>query len=93
MACLAGSDETSGATMLAYKASEQLRKVADYDNDIDDYYKRITDLYYELKSLESDIESTAESSDLDPERLYEVQSRLSEIQRICRKYYKRYITT
>ncbi len=86
LACLAGSDETSGATMLSYKASEQLRKVADYDGDIEDYYKRITDLYYELKSLESDIESKAESSDLDPERLYEVQSRLSEIQRICRKY-------
>ena len=86
LSCLMGSDEASGATMLAYKASEQLRKVADYDNNIDDYYKRITDLYYELKSLESDIEATAESSDLDPERLYEVQSRLSEIQRICRKY-------
>ena len=86
LSCLMGSDEASGATMLAYKASEQLRKVADYDNNIDDYYKRITDLYYELKSLESDIEATAESSDLDPERLFEVQSRLSEIQRICRKY-------
>ncbi len=86
LSCLTGSEETSGATMLAYRASEQLRKVADYDCDIDNYYKRITDLYYELKSLESDIEATAENSDLDPEKLYEVQSRLSEIQRICRKY-------
>lgn len=86
LSCLSGSDDVSGATMLAYKASELLRKVVDYDNNIDEYYKRITDLYYELKSLESDIESTAESSDLDPERLYEIQSRLSDIQKICRKY-------
>jgi DNA repair protein RecN (Recombination protein N) len=86
LVCLTGSDEALGATMLAYKASEQLRKVSEFDNELEDYYKRITDLYYELKALETDIESTAESSDLDPERLYEVQSRLSDIQRICRKY-------
>ena len=86
LSCLTGSEETSGATMLAYRASEALRKVADYDSDIDGYYKRATDLYYELKSLESDIEATAENSDLDPEKLYEIQSRLSEIQRVCRKY-------
>jgi DNA repair protein RecN (Recombination protein N) len=86
LACLAGSDEVSGATMLSYKASEMLRKVADYDSEIEDYYKRITDLYYELKSLESDIEAKAENSDLDPEKLFEIQSRLSDIQRISRKY-------
>ena len=85
-ACLSGSDDISGATMLTYKASELLRKVADYDSELDNYYKRLTDLYYELKSIESDIEAKAENSDLDPEKLYEIQTRLSEIQRICRKY-------
>ena len=86
LACFAGSDELSGATMLAYKASELLRKVADYDNDLNDYYNRANNLYYELKALESDIESSAESTELDPEKLYETQSRLASIQKICRKY-------
>ncbi len=86
LACFAGSDEIAGATMLAYRASEQLRKVADYDSALNDYYNRATNLYYDLKSLEADVEATAEDSDLDPEKLYEIQSRLADIQKICRKY-------
>lgn len=86
LACFAGSDELAGATMLSYKASEALRKVADYDESLNDYYTRANNLYYELKALESDLEASAENSDLDPEKLYETQSRLAAIQKICRKY-------
>lgn len=86
LSCFQGSDEITGATMLAYKASEMLRKVSSYDKNLEEYYNRATNLYYELKSLESDLEAEAENSDLDPEKLYEIQSRLAEIQKICRKY-------
>lgn len=83
---LQGADDVAGATSMVYRTSEMLRKVADYSVELADYYGRANNLYYELKSLESDIEATAEMSDLDPEKLYEIQSRLAEIQRVCRKY-------
>lgn len=86
LGCLSGSDEVPGVVTQTYRAAESLRKVSDFDSELCDYYNRINNLYYELKSLESDIEATAENSDLDPEKLYEVQSRLADIQRVCRKY-------
>ncbi len=84
---LSGADETIGATMQSYRASEQLRKIASYDSRLEECFERSSNLYYELKALETDLEAMAESTDLDPERLQKVQERLALISKTCRKYH------
>lgn len=83
---LAGSEEIIGATMQTYKTSEHLKRIASFDNQVEDLYQRANGLYYELKALENNLAEIAQSTDLDPERLFQVQSRLSEISRVCRKH-------
>ena len=83
---LAGSEEASGATSQVFKSSENLKRISQYDKAIDGLYQRLNGAYYELKALESDIEELADSTGLDPEKLYQIQSRLSDISRICRKH-------
>ena len=84
---LSGMDDTIGATMQSYRVSEQLRKIAGYDAKLEECFERSNNLYYELKALEGDLETMAESTDLDPERLQKVQERLTLISKTCRKYH------
>ena len=86
MGILTGSEEQTGATMQAYRTAEQLKKIAGLDTGFEDAYQRCSNAYYELKALESDLEAFAESTDLDPERLNQVQERLTTMSRACRKY-------
>ena len=83
---LTGTDEQTGATMQCYRTLEQLKKIAGFDNRFAEFYQRSSNFYYELKALEKDLEAMAESTDLDPERLQQVQERLTAISRACRKY-------
>ena len=83
---LSGTDEGVGATMQSYRISEQLKKIAGYDTKLEDCFQRSSNLYYELKALEKDLEAMAESTDLDPERLQQVQERLMAFSKACRKY-------
>lgn len=85
-ALLSGNEETSGATSQVFKAADNLKRISQYDKGIDELYQRINGAYYDLKALEADIEELADSTGLDPERLYQIQSRLSDISRICRKH-------
>jgi DNA repair protein RecN (Recombination protein N) len=86
VALLSGSEETSGATSQVFKAADNLKRISQYDKAIDELYQRMNGAYYELKALETDIEELAENTGLDPERLYQIQSRLSDISRVCRKH-------
>lgn len=83
---LSGTDEGVGATMQSYRISEQLKKIAGYDTKLEDCFQRSSNLYYELKALEKDLEAMAESTDLDPERLQQVQERLMAFSKACRKH-------
>lgn len=83
---LSGTDEQVGATMQSYRVSEQLKKIAGFDPRFEEYFQRANGMYFELKALENDLEAMAESTDLDPERLQQVQERLTLISRTCRKY-------
>ncbi|EKD81378.1 MAG: hypothetical protein ACD_39C01836G0001, partial [uncultured bacterium] len=83
---LAGGEENSGATSQVFKSAENLKRISQYDKTIDELYQRLNGTYYELKALEADIENLADSTGLDPEKLYQVQSRLSDISRVCRKH-------
>jgi DNA repair protein RecN (Recombination protein N) len=83
---LAGSEEASGATSQVFRAADNLKRISLYDKAIDELYQRVNGAYYDLKALETDIEELADSNGLDPERLYQIQSRLSDISRICRKH-------
>lgn len=83
---LTGADEVAGATLLLFKAAENLKRIAEFDPKIDNLYQRLYNTYYELKSFESELEALTETIDLDSEHLNRVQSRLSEISRVCRKY-------
>jgi DNA repair protein RecN (Recombination protein N) len=84
---LEGEEEISGATPLCYKVYDFLRKVEDYDEQMKDASERALSLFHELQALGSDLCAIADSTDLDPDRLYDVQARLSDISRACRKYH------
>jgi len=86
VALLSGSEESSGATSQVFKAADNLKRISQYDKAIDELYQRMNGAYYELKALETDIEELAENTGLDPEKLYQIQSRLSDVSRICRKH-------
>ncbi|MDD2624585.1 MAG: DNA repair protein RecN [Candidatus Riflebacteria bacterium] len=79
------NEEESGAVTKLYKAFESLRKISDFDNSLTELSERTGSLYYELKALQTDLEYKADETDLNPDRLYEVQARLTDISRVCRK--------
>ncbi|HNW11805.1 MAG TPA: DNA repair protein RecN [Candidatus Rifleibacterium sp.] len=83
---LSGTDEGVGATMQSYRISEQLKKISGYDTRLEESFQRANNLYFELKALEKDLEAMAESTDLDPERLQQVQERLMAFSKACRKH-------
>ena len=83
---LSGSEESAGATSQIFKASDNLKRISQYDKTIDELYHRLNGAYYELKALETDLETLADNTALDPEKLYQIQSRLSEMSRVCRKH-------
>ncbi len=85
-ALLSGTEEVSGATSQLFKAADNLKRISEYDKKIEELYQRMNGSYYDLKALESDIEDFAEKTSLDPERLYQIQSRLSDLSRISRKH-------
>ncbi|MDD3146727.1 MAG: DNA repair protein RecN [Candidatus Riflebacteria bacterium] len=83
---LSGTEEQAGATRQSFRAGEQLKKIAAFDSNFEECFQRASGLYYELKALEADLESMAENTGLDPERLQQVQERLAVISKTCRKY-------
>lgn len=83
---LNGGDDNSGATSMSFKAAECLRRISAYDSRIARAEARAESIFHELRDLESELTDLAESTDLDPDRLYQVQARLSDISRTCRKY-------
>lgn len=82
---LSDNEDEGGAVSKLYKAFESLRKISDYDKTLNDLSERTGSLYYELKALQTDLEYKADETDLNPDRLYEVQARLADISRVCRK--------
>lgn len=83
---LEGTEEVRGAVSLLKKASDFLGQTGEYEDAAKPMIDRAKDLFYEAQALESDVAQLAETIDLDPERLYEVQARLAEISRACRKH-------
>lgn len=83
---LGGSDEIPGARALLRKVSDSLRKVAEFDPEVAKISDRANSIFFEVDAMERDINATAESTDLDPDKLYEVQARLADISRACRKF-------
>ncbi len=83
---LNGGDDNSGATSMSFKAAECLRRISAYDSRIARAEARAESIFHELRDLESELTDLAESTDLDPDRLYQIQARLSDISRTCRKY-------
>jgi DNA repair protein RecN (Recombination protein N) len=83
---LSGEDDMHGATSLSYKAAECLRRISEYGPRFEEAEKRASSIFHELQDLESELNDLAESTDLDPDRLYDIQARLSDISRCCRKH-------
>lgn len=83
---ISGSDDSQGIIAQMYRASDSLKRISQYDNRIEELFQRSNGLYYELKALESDIEGLAADTDLDPEKLNQIQARLADFSRVCRKY-------
>jgi DNA repair protein RecN (Recombination protein N) len=83
---LSGLNEQAGAASLCFKAADCLKKISEFDADIEACASRANSIYHELQDLEAELNSIAETTDMDPDKLYDIQARLSELSRTCRKY-------
>lgn len=83
---LSGEEDVPGATSRCFKAADNLRKISEFDPKIAKAEERAMGLFHELQDLEAELSIVAEDTDLDPDKLYVIQARLSEISRVCRKF-------
>ncbi len=86
VSALTGDGEIPGASSMVFKSVDFLRKISNFDPRLERPFERLNELYYELNDLESEVTALSEEFDLNPDKIYEVQSRLTDISRACRKY-------
>lgn len=83
---LSGADEVSGISELTYKAIEALNNISQYDTRFETILERLNNTYYDMREVESELENISDETILNPDQLYEIQARLSDISRACRKH-------
>ena len=81
-----GNEDSNGASSLLHQASDLLKKITKFDSRIDHTAEKIEAIYFELEAIETDLYNLAEETELDPDKLYQIQARLSDFSRACRKY-------
>lgn len=63
-----------------------LHQLAKVDSNMQQFYERVNSAVVELEDLVNELESYAESTDYDPERIQEVQARVDLIYRLQKKH-------
>lgn len=75
-----------GVVPLAKKAAHNLSSAKDSDAVLEEYAKRMEDAYYELDDISASVESYLSKLVFNPQRVEEVQERLSLIYKLTKKY-------
>ncbi len=82
---LYGKDESASA--LVSEASDGLKTLADYLPEAEELYSRLENIRFELEDIADSVTAYTEDPEGDPQRaLDEIESRLSLISSLCRKY-------
>ena len=71
---------------LISNAISELNKVSEYDDRIEDLINRLDSAKIDLKDVAATVEEIADESEFDPERLAQIEERISQIRLIKRKY-------
>lgn len=79
--------EYGGAVAMVYEALETLKSIAHRDSSLEELAKGLQDAYYTLEDTKEEMLSYKESIDVDPYRLEELETRLSEIKKAEKKYH------
>lgn len=84
---LAGGERSSfNVRELLARAAGGLRKMASHDETLAETAKRLESLAYETEDVAAELARYRESLDTEPARLEELESRLSLLRDMCRKY-------
>ncbi|MBQ2763681.1 MAG: DNA repair protein RecN [Firmicutes bacterium] len=83
---LNGSDG-EGAVDLLYQAVNSLGRIADKDSSVEKLVSTLNDVYYSLEDIREEILAYRDNIDVDPYRLEELETRLSEIKKAEKKYH------
>lgn len=75
-----------GIVPLAKKAAHNLSSAKEGDAALEEYAKRMEDAYYELDDISSSVDSYLSKLVFNPQRVEEVQERLSLIYKLTKKY-------
>ncbi len=75
-----------GMITLAKRAAHNLSSAKTADSSLEEYAKRMDTVYYELDDIGSSLESYLSNLVFNPERVEEVQERLSLIYKLTKKY-------
>lgn len=80
-------DDKEGAVDLVYQAVQSLGRIAEKDSSVDALMKSLNDAYYALEDMREEITAYRDHIDVDPYRLEELETRLSEIKKAEKKYH------
>lgn len=80
-------DDKEGAVDLVYQAVQSLGRIAEKDSSVDVLMKSLNDAYYALEDMREEITAYRDHIDVDPYRLEELETRLSEIKKAEKKYH------
>lgn len=80
------NDDTSGVVTLLQKASESLRKAAEYNPAYGDLAERSKSCYIEVKDIANEVESEKDSISYDPLELQKTEERLDTIYSLEKKH-------
>lgn len=67
-------------------AQQSLQQGKSYDEDISEYAEELTNYYYNIEELSFSLRHFRDTLEYNPNRLNEIESRLSEINRLKKKY-------
>ena len=68
------------------EASNKINKISGYASDIDDLYQRMISSKIELDDIASELQARIESTELNPEKLQELNERFDLLHRLLRKH-------
>ncbi|MBQ9993810.1 MAG: AAA family ATPase, partial [Clostridia bacterium] len=85
-AYLGGDDDSMGAVSSVQQASSMMDSISDVFAEIAPLSSRITELSYEIEDIASELCDMLQSMEYDPNEIDEIESRLSVLRRIERKY-------
>lgn len=86
VADLFSPNEGTGAVSALRKARTELETARDIDPRLGEYARRLETAYFEIEDISESIAAYMEGLKFDPKRLEEIESRLSELRRLKKKY-------